>query len=142
LDLFVQKLGRLGKKTKAGFYDYPDSGKKVLWSGITAHFPLADKQPDVEEVKKRILYRQALEAVRCLEDNVLTKPADGDLGAVLGWGFAAHTGGPFCMIDTIGVAKFVADCDRMTRSYGPRFSPPALLRKMAAGDVKFYPPPG
>jgi 3-hydroxyacyl-CoA dehydrogenase / enoyl-CoA hydratase / 3-hydroxybutyryl-CoA epimerase len=142
LDLFVQKLGRLGKKNKAGFYEYPDGGKKALWGGIAAHFPLAEKQPDVEEVKMRILYRQALEAVRCLEDKVLTKPADGDLGAVLGWGFAAHTGGPFCMIDTIGVANFVADCDRLTQAYGPRFLPPALLRKMAAGDVKFYPPPG
>ena len=141
LDLFVQKLGRLGKKSKAGFYEYPDSGKKALWSGIAAHFPLAKKQPEVTEVKMRILYRQALEAVRCLEDNVLTKPADGDLGAVLGWGFAAHTGGPFCMIDTIGVANFVADCDRLTQAYGPRFSPPALLRNMAAGGVKFYPPP-
>jgi 3-hydroxyacyl-CoA dehydrogenase/enoyl-CoA hydratase/3-hydroxybutyryl-CoA epimerase len=142
LDLFVQTLGRLGKKSKAGFYDYPDGGKKLLWSGITAHFPLAEQQPEVEEVKKRILYRQALEAVRCLEDKVLTKPADGDLGAVLGWGFAAHTGGPFCMIDTIGVANFVADCDRMRQAYGPRFSAPALLREMAADGVKFYPPPG
>jgi 3-hydroxyacyl-CoA dehydrogenase / enoyl-CoA hydratase / 3-hydroxybutyryl-CoA epimerase len=142
LDLFVQSLGRLGKKSKAGFYEYPDGGKKVLWGGIAAHFPLAQNQPTVEEVKMRILYRQALEAVRCLEDNVLTKPADGDLGAVLGWGFAAHTGGPFCMIDTIGVANFVADCDRMTQAYGPRFSPPVLLRKMAASDLKFYPPPG
>jgi 3-hydroxyacyl-CoA dehydrogenase / enoyl-CoA hydratase / 3-hydroxybutyryl-CoA epimerase len=141
LDLFVQTLGRLGRKSKAGFYEYPDGGKKTLWSGIETHFPAAAVQPGVEEVRMRILYRQALEAARCLAENVITKPADGDLGAVLGWGFAAYTGGPFCMIDTIGVRKFVAECDRMAQAYGARFAPPELLRKMAATDQKFYPQP-
>jgi 3-hydroxyacyl-CoA dehydrogenase/enoyl-CoA hydratase/3-hydroxybutyryl-CoA epimerase len=141
LDLFVQTLGRLGRKSKAGFYDYPDGGKKTLWAGIGAHFPPAAVQPGVGEIKMRILYRQALEAVRCLAENVITKPADGDLGAVLGWGFAPYTGGPFCMIDTIGVRKFVAECDRMTQAYGARFSPPELLRKMAMTEQKFYPQP-
>jgi 3-hydroxyacyl-CoA dehydrogenase/enoyl-CoA hydratase/3-hydroxybutyryl-CoA epimerase len=139
LDLFVQKLRRLGKKSKAGFYDYTAAGKKALWAGIGAHFPLAAVQPDVEEVKTRILYRQALEAVRCLEENVITKPADGDLGAVLGWGFPSYTGGPFCMIDTIGAGVFVAECERLAKEYGARFSPPELLRHIAANDEKFYP---
>jgi len=141
LELFVDKLGRLGRKSKAGFYDYPDGGKKTLWPGIAQHYPVAAQQPSLEEVKKRILYYQALEAVRCLVENVITKPADGDLGAVLGWGFAQHTGGPFCMIDTIGVANFVKDCDRMAQAYGPRFAPPDLLRTMAAKNQKFYPAP-
>jgi 3-hydroxyacyl-CoA dehydrogenase/enoyl-CoA hydratase/3-hydroxybutyryl-CoA epimerase len=142
LELFVQTLGRLGRKSKAGFYDYPEGGKKTLWSGIASHFPVATVQPGLEEVKIRILYRQALEAARCLSENVITKPADGDLGAVLGWAFAPYTGGPFCMIDTIGVRNFVRECDRLAQAYGARFSPPELLRSMAAADHKFYPPPG
>ncbi len=141
VNLLVKKLGRLGRKAKAGFYDYPPDGKKVLWQGIAEHFPPAEQQPDVEEVKKRILYRQALEAVRCLEENVITKPADGDLGAVLGWGFAQYSGGPFCMIDTIGVANFVKECDRMAQAYGSSFSPPDMLRTMAKKDERFYPAP-
>jgi len=141
LDLFVNKLKRLGRKSKAGFYDYPDGGKKALWPDLEKQFPPAAQQPPVDEVKKRILYRQALEAARCLAENVITKPADGDLGAVLGWGFAQHLGGPFCMIDTIGVANFVKECDRMAQAYGPSFAPPDLLRKMAAKDEKFYPAP-
>ncbi|MBL8630387.1 MAG: enoyl-CoA hydratase/isomerase family protein [Rhodospirillaceae bacterium] len=141
LELFVKKLNRLGRKNKAGFYDYPDDGKKALWSGIAQHFPPAAQQPSIDEVKKRILYRQALEAVQCLEENVITKPADGDIGAVLGWGYAMHTGGPFCMIDTIGVKAFVAECDRMAQAYGDSFAPPDLLRRMAAKNERFYPLP-
>jgi 3-hydroxyacyl-CoA dehydrogenase / enoyl-CoA hydratase / 3-hydroxybutyryl-CoA epimerase len=141
LELFVEKLRRLGRKSKAGFYDYPDGGKKTLWPGLRAHFPLGTAQPDLEEVKIRILYRQALEAVRCLAEKVISKPADGDLGAVLGWGFAPYTGGPFCMIDTIGLQAFVRECDRLTGTYGARFLAPDLLRKMSASNQKFYPPP-
>jgi 3-hydroxyacyl-CoA dehydrogenase/enoyl-CoA hydratase/3-hydroxybutyryl-CoA epimerase len=138
LKLFVEELGRLGRKSKAGFYDYPDDGRKVLWSGLATHFPLAPRQPSLEEVKTRILYRQAVEAARCLAENVITKPADGDLGAVLGWGFAPFTGGPFSMIDTVGVARFVKECDRLSKDYGPRFSPPESLRKMAAENRTLY----
>jgi 3-hydroxyacyl-CoA dehydrogenase/enoyl-CoA hydratase/3-hydroxybutyryl-CoA epimerase len=141
LELFVERLGRLGRKSKAGFYDYPDGGKKTLWPGIRSHFPPTAVQPNLAEVKIRILYRQALEAVRCLAENVITKPADGDLGAVLGWGFAPYTGGPFCMIDTIGMQVFVAECDRLAETYGARFLPPDLLRTMAANNQKFYPSP-
>jgi 3-hydroxyacyl-CoA dehydrogenase/enoyl-CoA hydratase/3-hydroxybutyryl-CoA epimerase len=142
LKLFVEKLGRLGKKSRAGFYDYPADGRKVLWSGLATQFPVAARQPSPEEVKTRILYRQVLEAARCLEDNVITKPADGDLGAVLGWGFAPFTGGPFSLIDTVGVAAFVKDCDRLAQAYGPRFSSPELLRKAAAERRTLYPPIG
>jgi 3-hydroxyacyl-CoA dehydrogenase / enoyl-CoA hydratase / 3-hydroxybutyryl-CoA epimerase len=140
LDLFVEQLGRFGRKSRAGFYDYPEGGRKVLWAGLAQHFPPATSQPRVTEVGTRILYRQALEAARCLEENVITKPQDGDLGAVLGWGFAPQTGGPFCMIDTIGVQAFVAECERLAQAYGPRFSPPQLLRRLAAENRPLYPP--
>ena len=140
LKLFVEKLGRLGKKSRAGFYDYPADGRKVLWNGLATHFPVAARQPTLHEVKTRILYRQALEAARCLEDNVITKPADGDLGAVFGWGFAPFTGGPFSLIDTVGVGAFVKECERLSQAYGARFSPPELLRKAAAEGRTLYPP--
>jgi 3-hydroxyacyl-CoA dehydrogenase/enoyl-CoA hydratase/3-hydroxybutyryl-CoA epimerase len=142
LELFVQQLGRMGRKSKAGFYDYPDGGKKALWGGIQTHYPQAAVQPDVDHVRKRILYRQALEAARCLAENVITKPTDGDLGAVLGWGFAPYTGGPFCMIDTVGIRRFVAECEALAQAHGNRFEPPVLLKTMAANGELFYPRSG
>jgi len=137
-ELFVEKLGRLGRKNGKGFYDYPEGGKKHLWPGLADHFPLAESQPDVGELKKRFLYRQAIEVARCYEEKVLIAPEDADVGAIFGWGFAPFTGGPLSMIDTIGVADFVAECDRLAQAYGPRFDPPQLLREMAKKGETFY----
>ncbi|MGE0666441.1 MAG: 3-hydroxyacyl-CoA dehydrogenase NAD-binding domain-containing protein [Sphingomonadales bacterium] len=134
----LMELGRLGKKAGKGYYEYPEGGKKYLWPGLTENWPSAAEQPDVTEVKKRFLYRQAVEAARCLEENVLTDPADGDIGAIFGWGFAPFTGGPFSLIDAVGVDAFVRECDRLAQQYGARFAPPKLLRDMAANGESFY----
>ncbi len=134
----LMELGRLGKKAGKGYYEYPEGGKKFLWPGLTENWPSAADQPDVAEVKKRFLYRQAVEAARCLEENVLTNPADGDIGAIFGWGFAPFTGGPFSLIDAVGLDAFVRECDRLAQQYGPRFTPPKLLRDMAASGESFY----
>jgi 3-hydroxyacyl-CoA dehydrogenase/enoyl-CoA hydratase/3-hydroxybutyryl-CoA epimerase len=120
------------KKAGKGFYEYPtDGGKKHLWSGLAEHFPLAKEQPDVELLKKRLLHYQALNAVKCLEENVLTSLRDGDIGSILGWGFPPYTGGIFSYIDMIGVRQFVEDCKTLATAYGARFNPPALLEEMA-----------
>ncbi len=141
MEIMYPKLGRAGRKSAKGFYDYPEKGQKSLWPGLAEHFPQkpADQQPPVEELKKRLLYAQALDAVRCLEEGVLTAPEDGDVGAIMGLGFAPFTGGPLSMIDTIGVAKFVAECDALAQKCGERFLPPQLLRDMAARGETFYP---
>jgi 3-hydroxyacyl-CoA dehydrogenase/enoyl-CoA hydratase/3-hydroxybutyryl-CoA epimerase len=89
-------------------------------------------------VKTRFLYRQAVEAARCMEEGVLTNPADGDIGAIFGWGFAPFTGGPFSLIDAVGLDAFVRECDRLAQQYGERFAPPKLLRDMAARGESFY----
>ncbi|RIK95067.1 MAG: 3-hydroxyacyl-CoA dehydrogenase [Proteobacteria bacterium] len=135
---FVEKFGRLGKKAKKGFYEYPEDGKKYLWPELAKHFPRADNQPTVEEVKKRLLYRQAVEVARCYEEGVLTAPEDADIGAIFGWGFAPYTGGPLSMIDTVGVAAFVKETERMARAYGARYRSPKLLRDMAKEGRTFY----
>ena len=131
-------IGRGGRKAGGGFYDYPEGGKKRLWSGLAEHFPpVADY--DLAELKHRFLTIQAMETARCLEEGVLTTPEDADLGAVYGWGFPAWTGGTISYIDTIGVAAFVREADRMAQLYGPRFAPSAWLRSRAARGESFYP---
>lgn len=137
-ELFVAKLGRLGKKVGKGFYDYPEGGKKHLWPELASQFRQAEHQPDVGELKKRFLYRQAIECARCFEEGVVTDPADADIGAIFGWGYAPHTGGPLSLIDTVGVKKFVEECDRLAQLHGARYTPPKLLRDMAASGKTFY----
>jgi 3-hydroxyacyl-CoA dehydrogenase/enoyl-CoA hydratase/3-hydroxybutyryl-CoA epimerase len=141
LRLFVEELGRKGKRAGAGFYDYGESagpGRKRLWPGLKEHFPPAAVQPDKGEVRKRLLYSQAVETVRCLEEGVVTHPADADIGSVFGWGFPPYTGGTISFIETEGLRKFVKEADRLAEKYGTRFKIPERLRSMAANGETFY----
>lgn len=132
------ELGRLGRKNGKGWYDYPEGGKKHLWTGIGEEFPRAALQPDVDTVKERLLYRQLIECARCFEEGVLETPEDGDIGAIFGWGFAPYTGGPFSYMDTVGLAHIVATLDKLAGEYGERFAPTQQLRDMAASSATFY----
>jgi len=130
-------LGRLGRKAGQGFYDYDERGKR-LWPGLGQIWPPRAQQPDAHDLKQRILYVQAIEAARAMEEGVLLSPADGDVGAILGVGYPAYTGGPFCFIDAVGVAAFVAEADRLADLFGEHLRAPALLREMAAQGQTFY----
>jgi 3-hydroxyacyl-CoA dehydrogenase/enoyl-CoA hydratase/3-hydroxybutyryl-CoA epimerase len=137
----VVDLGRFGRKNGKGFYDYPADGPKRLWAGIgeLVDIEVTESSPElVEELRTRLLYRQAVEAARCFEEGVVTDPRDADVGSILGWGFAPWTGGPVSLIDSVGVAKFVERCDALAQKYGARFAPPQLLRDMAAKGETFY----
>jgi 3-hydroxyacyl-CoA dehydrogenase/enoyl-CoA hydratase/3-hydroxybutyryl-CoA epimerase len=137
----VTELGRYGRKNGKGFYDYAADGTKRLWPGLGDLAPVSRTDADaavIDEIRKRLLYRQAVEAARCMEENVVTSAREADVGAILGWGFAPWTGGPISMIDGIGVAAFVEECDALTRKFGARFAPPKMLREMAARSESFY----
>ena len=134
----MRDLGRTSRKAGGAFYDYPEGGKKRLWSGLSDAFPPADEQPEQEELKQRFLYAQAMETARCLEEGVLETPQDADLGAVYGWGFPAWTGGTISYIDTVGIETFVREADRLAQRYGPRFAPSTWLRTKATSGEPFY----
>lgn len=133
------ELGRGSRKAGGGFYEYPATGGKHLWSGLAQEFPVSETQPDQEELKKRYLYSQANETAQTFEEGVLETPEDADLGAIYGWGFPAWTGGTLSYIDTVGIAAFVAESDRLAQLYGPRFAPSAWLRAKAEKGEGFYP---
>jgi 3-hydroxyacyl-CoA dehydrogenase/enoyl-CoA hydratase/3-hydroxybutyryl-CoA epimerase len=135
---FVEELDRKGKRFGKGFYEYPEGGKKYLWPGLAELYPVADDQPPVQEIKDRLLYRQALETARCFEDGVLNHPADADIGSIFGWGFPAWTGGTLSFIDTVGMEHFVSECDRMATAYGPRFAVSDWLRQRANNGEIFH----
>jgi 3-hydroxyacyl-CoA dehydrogenase/enoyl-CoA hydratase/3-hydroxybutyryl-CoA epimerase len=131
--------GRMGRKSNSGFYAYDDKGKRTgLWSELAAKYPVTDEQPDLVTVQHRLLFAQVLEAVRALEDGVLTDIREGDVGAILGWGFAPWSGGPFSWLDIIGAPYAAERCDQLTEQFGDRFACPDLLREMGDKGQSFY----
>ena len=138
LEEFVEKQGRLGKKNNKGFYEYPENGKKFLWPELFKLYDQIEDQPDVEILKQRLLYIQALETAKCYEENVLTDVRDADIGAILGWGMAPWTGGPLSFIDMVGIKEFVAEADKLAQKYGDRFTPCKMLRDMAEKNESFH----
>ncbi|MFC3674534.1 3-hydroxyacyl-CoA dehydrogenase NAD-binding domain-containing protein [Ferrovibrio xuzhouensis] len=138
LGLLVEKLGRMGKKAGKGFYDYPVDGKKRLWPELAQHFPVKAEQPALADVIKRLVYIQSVETARCLEEKVVIDLRDADVGSIMGWGFPPFRGGTVSQIDTVGLQPFVAECDQLAQKFGSRFTPPKLLRDMAAEGRSFY----
>ncbi len=139
LAALVETHGRKGRKNGKGLYDYDDKGKRLgFWPGLAQMHPHAEPQPPLGEVQNRLMLAQALEAVRALEQGVLTDIREGDVGAILGWGFAPWSGGPFAWLDITGPAQAVAICDALAEKHGDRFAAPALLREMATRGETFY----
>jgi 3-hydroxyacyl-CoA dehydrogenase/enoyl-CoA hydratase/3-hydroxybutyryl-CoA epimerase len=140
LEAMVVKEGRYGRKNGKGFYDYPADAPKRLWPGLAK---LAGKalDPDtisVRDLKDRFLFAQALEAARCMEENVVVDPREADVGSILGFGFAPFTGGVLSLIDGMGAKAFVARAEELAAAYGPRFAPSAGLKEMASKGETFY----
>ncbi|MEM6622953.1 MAG: 3-hydroxyacyl-CoA dehydrogenase NAD-binding domain-containing protein [Pseudomonadota bacterium] len=135
----VEKRERLGRKSSAGMYDYDEKGKRQgLWPGLGEIWTPAAQQPSLDDVQNRLMMAQVLEAVRALEEGVLMDIREGDVGAILGWGFAPWSGGPLSWLDIIGAGAAKAICDDLTQRHGNRFTTPELLAEMAAGDERFY----
>ena len=134
----MYELGRLGKKYRKGFYEYPEDGPKKIWSGLAEAFPVSQTQPDLQLIKDRLMTIQSLDAYRCLEENVLTSPDDGDIGSIFGWGFPPWSGGVFSYIDTVGIKAFVERCDDFHKRFGERFKVPDSLRERANKNESFY----
>ncbi|QKZ15536.1 enoyl-CoA hydratase-related protein [Spirosoma sp. KUDC1026] len=100
--------------------------------GTEASKSAAGEQPSLDVIKKRLLYRQSLEAVRCLEEGVICTKLEADLGSILGWGFPTYTGGAASFVDFVGTTLFVDTCDQLAASFGDRFLPTGQLRAQAS----------
>ena len=128
--------GRVGRKASKGFYDWDDDGKQ-LWPGLRELFPLAKEQPAQRELIDRLMFAQANEAARCMEEGVLRSVADANIGSIFGWGFAPFQGGALQFINAMGAARFVARARELAGRYGPRFEPAAIVVKQAETGAKF-----
>jgi 3-hydroxyacyl-CoA dehydrogenase / enoyl-CoA hydratase / 3-hydroxybutyryl-CoA epimerase len=137
LEALVQD-GRLGRKNGRGFYLYADGKKGDPDTGVYTLFgsPVPREMPR-REIQDRVALMMVNEAVRTLEEGVIHSARDGDVGAVLGLGFAPFRGGPFWYIDQTGAATVVARLRELESRYGPRFAPARLLVEKAEAGERF-----
>ena len=116
-----------------------EKGKREeIWRGLRDHWEPKILQPDFNDVKNRLAMIQAVEAVKALEENVLTDIREGDVGAVLGWGCMPWAGGPFSWLHLIGVSEAENICASLVKKYGDRFLAPELLRDLSEKKETFY----
>ncbi|HEV2886208.1 MAG TPA: 3-hydroxyacyl-CoA dehydrogenase NAD-binding domain-containing protein [Jatrophihabitans sp.] len=139
-------LGRPGRLRGAGFYDYDQAGERTgLWPGLSTEFggPGNPAERDLLELQERMLFAEAVESVRCLEEGVLSRVADANIGSIMGIGFPPWTGGVLQYVNGyrgstgVGLPGFLARAEQLAERYGDRFSPPPMLAEKAANGETF-----
>lgn len=138
IDRMVNEFDRKGKRFGGGYYDYPEGGKKTIWSGLKEHFaPNGYQEIPYQDIRDRLLFCQSLEAVRAMEDGVVCNTGDANIGSIMGIGFPAQTGGVLQFINAYGLPAFVQRCNQLETLYGDVFTPPQLLMERAESGVLF-----
>ena len=137
IDIMIKKLNRTGRASRSGFYDYPKDSKKKLWPGLMNHFPLSTASITQNEMMDRFYFSQAIEAVRCFEEGVLSSVADANIGSIYGWGFPIFKGGVFQFINDCGLNAFKVRARELSYKYGERFVPPNSIESMIKKDQIF-----
>jgi len=125
----IHELNRKGKAAGAGFYDYPENGKKHLWDGLSRW----TKANDISEqdMIDRFLFVQALDTLRCYEEGVLESVIDANVGSIFGIGFAPWTGGAIQFLNQNGIEQSLQRSEELAAKFGERFNPPNLLKEKA-----------
>ena len=135
IDFMITQNGRGGRYHGGGFYEYSQTGKSI-WPSVVEKFYNESYEIDDEVVKERLLFRQVIESLKCLETKVLRTVADGNIGSIMGIGAPVWTGGFIQFVNTYGLEKFQARCGELAAQYGDRFTCPAIVaEKIAAGET-------
>ncbi|BBX60387.1 Fatty acid oxidation complex subunit alpha [Mycobacterium shottsii] len=127
------EVGRSGRLKGAGFYEYPEGKRAGLWPGLRETFKSGTSEPPLQDMIDRMLFAEALETQKCLDENVLMSTADANIGSIMGIGFPPWTGGSAHYIvgyeGALGRGKeaFVARARELAAKYGDRFLPPDSL---------------
>ncbi|WP_256107546.1 3-hydroxyacyl-CoA dehydrogenase NAD-binding domain-containing protein [Streptomyces sp. ODS05-4] len=141
IDRMVDEFGRPGRSGGGGFYEYGEDGRRTrLWPGLREHFTKPDVSLPFEDMQERMLFAEAVDTVRCLDENVLTSVADANIGSIMGIGFPAWTGGVLQYVNGYdgGLPGFVARARELAALYGERFQPPASLVEKAERGVTYH----
>jgi len=133
IDRMLDEFSRPGKLDGAGFYEYADGKRTGLWPGLKSAFGGENHEIPFEDLKERMLFIEAIESVRCLDEKVIESVADANIGSIFGIGFPGWTGGVLQYINGYdgGLPGFVARARALAQAYGERFEPPASLIERA-----------
>lgn len=129
------EMGRGGRHYGGGFYDYHADGTKTLWDGLS-QFAKGNRDVSMEEAEDRLMYRQAIETLRCYQENVLRTEVEANLGGIFAIGFPAHTGGALQFIRGVGLDAFRARADQLAAELGDRFRVTDAMMAMLEGQAK------
>jgi 3-hydroxyacyl-CoA dehydrogenase / enoyl-CoA hydratase / 3-hydroxybutyryl-CoA epimerase len=127
------EIGRPSRLKGAGFYEYVDGKRTRLWPGLRETFNSGSSEPPLQDLIDRMLFAEALETHKCLDEGVLTSTADANIGSIVGLGFPPWTGGSAQFIvgyqgpGGTGKQAFVARARELADKYGERFLPPDSL---------------
>ncbi|PPK64729.1 3-hydroxyacyl-CoA dehydrogenase NAD-binding domain-containing protein [Actinokineospora auranticolor] len=139
LDRLIDEFDRKGRSSGAGFYSYDEEGKRtVLWPGLREHFHTGTEIP-FEDMQERMLFAEALETVKCVDEGVLRTVPDANIGSIFGIGFPPWTGGVLQYINGYpgGLPGFVARAHQLADRYGDRFRPPTSLETKATNGSHY-----
>ena len=135
IQTMIHTFDRKGKAAGAGFYDYPEGGKKHLWEGLN-HWK-QDVDISEQEMIDRFLFVQSLDTLRCYEENVLESIIDANIGSIFGIGFAPWTGGAIQFLNQYGLDQAVQRANELEAKYGARFkAPQRLVESVSSGQIR------
>ncbi|MEA2158054.1 MAG: 3-hydroxyacyl-CoA dehydrogenase / enoyl-CoA hydratase / 3-hydroxybutyryl-CoA epimerase, partial [Solirubrobacteraceae bacterium] len=149
IDRMLDEFDRPGRLEGRGFYEYADGKRTGLWKGLRDAFPPVDDPSSISlrDLEERMLFAEAIESVKCVDEGVIESVADANIGSILGIGFPGWTGGVLQYINGYGSqddsdaggrgpAAFVARARELAERYGERFTPPAsLVEKAERGEL-------
>ncbi|MEW1583878.1 3-hydroxyacyl-CoA dehydrogenase NAD-binding domain-containing protein [Micromonospora vinacea] len=135
VDELVDAYDRPGRAAGRGFYSYDGGTRGRLWSGLADLTTDAGRAVPFTDLQERMLFAEALDALRCLDEGVLRTETDANVGSIFGIGFPAWTGGVIRYVRQYagGPAGFAARATELADRYGDRFTPPGdLVDRLAA----------
>ncbi|HKK22478.1 MAG TPA: 3-hydroxyacyl-CoA dehydrogenase NAD-binding domain-containing protein, partial [Pseudohaliea sp.] len=136
IDTLVEEYGRGGRHHGGGFYEYAEDGSRTIWPKLLERYYNPEVCVPAQDVKDRLLFRQVIESLKCLESGVLRSEEDGNIGSIMGIGAPPWTGGFLQFVKTYGYARFVARCEELAAAYGERFEAPQIARERAAEETQ------
>jgi 3-hydroxyacyl-CoA dehydrogenase/enoyl-CoA hydratase/3-hydroxybutyryl-CoA epimerase/3-hydroxyacyl-CoA dehydrogenase/enoyl-CoA hydratase/3-hydroxybutyryl-CoA epimerase/enoyl-CoA isomerase len=137
------KAGRLGRKTGAGFYRFQGTGPKARTIGsdaetprIVARYALPARETSDRTIADRLFLPMLLEALRVLDEGIVSDGRDVDLAVIHALGFPPFRGGLFAWADSLGAAEVVRRLESLA-DLGARMQPTERLLAIARAGGRF-----
>jgi 3-hydroxyacyl-CoA dehydrogenase len=135
----ICELGRLGQKSGAGIYAYPDGrtaepdpaiGKLI--ENYSREIGLERRHVDDDEIVERCLLALINEGAKIVGEGIAYRPADIDTVFLNGYGFPRARGGPMFQADRLGLPAILRRVRQLGEGrHGWAWSPAPLIKQLA-----------